>query len=533
MVRQVFAQQSMVENTVAKEIDIAGTVSNVATKVYQEREKSKYISNSTNAQVELNTLSNKYKFDNSNDPYGNLDDYKAERDAIFEKYGDQIAPMYRADFYNKKTQMVGQDDVNFETWATKQNVQNIGTDISNVMKADMNMANTDGIAYGSGETDDVNTLMKYQTNFQNIEEIGAGVLNEQQMGSVRQEYAQKYLTNFIDGVITSNPLKAKELLEDPTIKGSLTQENHTRLSKAANTRFNNLGKIKAENDILNSLKNGNNLIAESMNRNLSMEEIEEAATAGNLNKQAKNVLYKMNGFTATERPKNTPETRAQIAQGGMQVRDELTAFTSKKEKSAKDYQDMSNKIYDAMDKGYLTIKQGNQMLTTFVGDYADQYQTEMENYNNDVLKIDTDIGYAGIEKFYDEKVDASRNWFFDEDTDVQIANSNNKIKLYDMYTYSLNEEAGAMGMTIAELSQQDAQVKQKVLTRAFESAKMLYASGVSGREIRDAIEADNIIADNTQKEIRVNSQAAIDKVYAEPTTPVELNKEDSDFLNNL
>lgn len=533
MVRQVFSQQTVTDSVAKQSANYADIGLQVATKVHNQREKSNYINNASQAQVELNTLNNKYRTDNSNSPYNNLDDYKSERDGIFEKYADNISPAYRANWFDKKAQLVAQDDISFETWATKQNAANVITDIQSVVKSDMNIANSDGMAYGSDDTNDLTSLMKYNDSIQNLDAMGDGVLTTQQSSKIKQEYSQKYLTNFVNGVIETNPLKAKELLNEKSVKSGLTNENYTKLSKAADTRFNNMSKINSENEILRSIKNGNSLVAESVNRNLSVEEIEEASKVGNLTTQAKNVLYKMNGLKPITSAKDSKESRSIIAQGGMDIRNDLTVFTSKEEKTAKDYQKMQNKIYTAMDKGYITLKQGNEMLTTFVGGYAEQYQQEMENYNQDVLKIDTNIGYAGIDKYFDEKIDASRNWFFDEDKDVQITNSNNKIKLFDMYTYSLSQEASAMGMTIDQLSQQPIETKQKVLTKSFENAKMLYASGVSGREIKDAIEADNIISDSTQKEIRVRSQATVDKAYTQPTKPVELNTEDQDFLNNL
>lgn len=231
------AQGQMRENiqVVAKDDpDYAGAVLGAAAKVHDKNEKSKIISGVSQANLEINDLTNRYRIENEGNPMKNIDEYQTEMDGIFDRYGEDIGTLYQGEWYNKKQNLSSQNMQSMQNWSFKQNAVNSQNRINGGIQDSIALANLDGKKFGAGEVDG-NALMRFLDSEGEIASLGPD-LGEESTKTLMQNYERDYISSFITGTAESNPEKAQEILDSDQVKDYLDPEDFANIQKTINTK---------------------------------------------------------------------------------------------------------------------------------------------------------------------------------------------------------------------------------------------------------------------------------------------------------
>lgn len=503
------------------------TIGNFASKVYKDNANAKYSKLSSDARVKLNDLNNEYKNQYKSDPDAGMEEYKQKRKDLMDGYYNQLEPMSRGQWMANQNDIFAKDDISLSNWSLKQKQVNTAADVENVASNNYMIAKTNGIQLANGDITQMDVMMAAQEASKEIEVAAGDILSEQELTKVKAEFGRKYMASSIDGVIEGNPLQALEMLEDPEIIKVIGDKARTDLISSANSRIKNLNNIKVQQEAFDNMKQSDSLVKDSLERNLSLGEIESRSKG--MSTQLKNYVLKMNGLKTDSAKVSTSEKARQNSQ----LYADLATFTDKSDKTAKDYREMQEKVYKAMDSGAIKQAKGQEIIDGYISDYANQYEKEMKNFNKDVLDIDTGLGYNNIQKYIDDNIDFSR-WYTNESDEELLRIDQNKIKMYEIYAGQLSREASSRGMSLSQLSQLPTTEKESILSKAMNNAKIEYANGISTFEVESLQQANNVIELNKQTTIRQQNQKVIDQSYTRPVQePQELNSEDQDFLNNL
>lgn len=209
----------------------------IGAEIIRQGQEAKINENMSKAQIELSALENKYQIDFENDPLGGMDEYKQNRQAIFDNLGEQISPLYRKYWNDAARKITLQNDATQQGWALKQTRVNTVKAVNASMKNNFLQANLDGQKFGKSDESEINAYINFENSKSALAAFGNKNLGETTTTSMLSGYGKDYMKSFISGVAESNPKKAAELLASDQVKGMFksdeidTMENIVRKSQ--------------------------------------------------------------------------------------------------------------------------------------------------------------------------------------------------------------------------------------------------------------------------------------------------------------
>lgn len=209
----------------------------IGAEIMRQGQEAKINENMSKAQIELSALENKYQIDFENDPLGGMDEYKQNRQAIFDNLGEQISPLYRKYWNDAARKITLQNDATQQGWALKQTRVNTVKAVNASMKNNFLQANLDGQKFGKSDESEINAYINFENSKSALAAFGNKNLGETTTTAMLSDYGKDYMKSFISGVADSNPKKAAELLASDQVKGMFksdeidTMENIVRKSQ--------------------------------------------------------------------------------------------------------------------------------------------------------------------------------------------------------------------------------------------------------------------------------------------------------------
>lgn len=209
-------------------------LADIGQKLIANSQEAKITENVSKAQLDLAALNNQYQIDNQGDPFKNLDSLKEDQQAILDKYGDDVSPLFRRQWNQQAQTLTAHSDATNQAWGFEQTRKNSVLSINNSMLNNYTLANNAGAAFGQSNSTDVMTALNYEQSRQNLQDLGNRTIGETATTEQLLKYKEDYAKSFLSGVAESNPNKAAQLLDDENIKGMFTSEQRDELVDVIN-----------------------------------------------------------------------------------------------------------------------------------------------------------------------------------------------------------------------------------------------------------------------------------------------------------
>jgi hypothetical protein len=435
--------------------------------IIKENQQAKITENFSMAQLDINQLAMKYQTEYEGDPFGGMKKFQEARDKIIEGYGNDISPFFKKPWQQDTRNLAMTNDATMETWAYKQTKVNTVNSINRSIKNNMSQAMVDGQNFGNSDEDEIGTFLNFGQAKAQLVGFADQNLGSETATKMLEDYDGDYLKSFMSGVSDSDPLKALRLMERDDVKGSFKdQKQYMSMKEAIESRALNVQEINGQKQILNALKQENSVLAKSLEAPISYADLQEQFSATEMSSYAKNYFMKANGYTKSDG--STKLSNSEQLQFKTDLYDQITQTVSNPELTAADVSALQEKVYQGMDNNALTESEGinylNQITAPLASGKEEQYSKFQIGKNN---PFQDNIGFSGIQKIYEDQIaipPAEGEEEVGEQT--KLMNNQNKVKLYDYFMSSLEEQAGSYGVTIAQVPTLGKPQQRKLYTDA-------------------------------------------------------------------
>lgn len=468
-ITQVAAQEPVQQDS-----GIIGIAADIGQQIIRVNQEAKITENFSKAQVELQRLNTQYQIDYESNPMGGLKELKKARDDVFNNLGNEISPFFKRNWQDNIRGLSMKDDLATEAWAMAQTRKNTVKSINETIKADLSRAAVEGENFGNSDSDEIETMLNYAASKSKLMEFGDRNLGAETTTQLLETYDDDYLKTFISGVSQSNPLKALRLMDDEAVKKSfIDQRQYMDMRDAIENRALNVQEIMGDKQVLNILRDENNLLTRSMEGNVSYADLQSAFSAQpGMSEAAKSYFMKANGYTGNGSSAKLSPSEKMSAK--VQLHSAITELVSSENLTAQDIAEAQTVIFSSLDKGVLNTEEAGLYLGQIVSPLATQKEEQLKTFSVNSI-IHPDMGFKGLEKIYTDHIEMKPN---KGEKDVgpltKAANDANKVKLYDYYMISLVENARSYGVDVANIKQLDKTQQRKLYAQAQNDAIKLY-----------------------------------------------------------
>lgn len=452
-------------------------------KIIAAGQEAKITENFSAAQLDLHKLNQQYQIDNEANPFAGLDGLKEKRDEILSSYGEQISPFFRKQWQDSARGLATKDDMATETWAYAQTKKNTVTSINTSIKNNLSQAALDGENFGNSDTDEIGSMLNYAQSKKQLAGFGDKHLGAETTTALLQDYDGDYLKTFISGVADSNPLKALRIMERDDVKSSFTRKDqYLSMKKAVETRALQVDKINGEKQVLGVLKDENALLTKSLTDNVSYADLQSefsrlSAAGTPMSAEAQSFFMKANGYES----RAGKLTQSEQLQQKAQLYSDMTELLKQDKMTSQDVAGFQKKIYAGMDNGSLNEQEGANFLNQIVAPLVGQKEEQFGTFSQDHW-FSPDVGFGGVQEVFDKELavplpdtgvttDKTEQGTIDS---VNATNNANKVKLYDYYMNSLQQQAETVGVPLADISKLNKTQQRKLYADAQAEALRLF-----------------------------------------------------------
>lgn len=247
--------------------------------------------------------------------------------------------------------------------------------------------------------------------------------------------------------ISANPAVALDMLSDDSFKWGEKGIDTERYKQTALASMKNADNKRLISQIQSNRKAASDLISQSQERQLSIDEINKAVPEES--KELRALLYDMNGYAIEDGAVKLSDEQKAIVTADLYGR--AATLANNKNTSIGDWQQLEKDIYSAMKKGGgLSKAEGMKILNTIATPYINSYKDKLEDAEAFKL-FDTNYGFGQVEKlienrglnkkFSDKKYpnDAAREL-------LEASQARQKIKVYKAYNDNLESLLQEKGM---------------------------------------------------------------------------------------
>jgi hypothetical protein len=343
--------------------DVGLKIVEVAGNIMKQNAEAKIVENLSNAQLDLNALTNQFQIDNEADPKIKTPEYEAQMKEIFDKYGASIPSNYRYAWDEKTRELSQKNALANQTWAMKQTQVNTKNSINASMRNNFQQAYIDGQNFANGDGSIIDAMANFATSKKALIEFGDKNLGIVTTESILKEYDNDSLKSFLSGVIQSNPQKGESFLQDEKVMEKLSPDDMKSMHEFARSRAKQL-ETKNLVDTEEAESNVMELINSDADFYTKRVQLDRAELEGKISKplaaKARRVLSSEKAIDAVTQSPLMGEIVNQIydinAKAGINDKDYLIGV-----------QNIKNRILEAQESGELNSvdasKLNNQMRT--------------------------------------------------------------------------------------------------------------------------------------------------------------------------
>lgn len=390
--------------------------------IKSDQEKTKIDSFQTDANLELNDITNNWRVQNESDPTNPeaLNNLNSQYEDVFSKYREQIDPIARRQWDDIARNIKGQYDLNNQKWGFKQSQLNAENYIKNSMSNYYKMASNYGV---DGDVDGF--LSTLSSGYNQMLDNGARVLGVETAASLLNNFEENSSQSFINGLAETSPEQAMELLKDPRLGAMLGKEKQKTLTNLMKNQIRalnyqkKLNEFNMQNDVINAINSVDDPVAQYH----ILEANKDSLSPAFYKKQLK-IINKDRSINA--------EDRASFVGG---VNDTLLDLQTNENLSDEEMLDKANGLLDLLDDGYekgyinkktYTIMQ-NKVRNKLIFPRQNNQRAINVKFNNDVAIMREQIKNLG---FYRNGALNDIVSFMDSD---EYENARNKTKVLDEF----------------------------------------------------------------------------------------------------
>lgn len=451
--RETENYRSSVQQVTENPSQIGQTLAGIGQKLIAENQEAKITENFSKAQLDIQKLNQDYQIKNEGNPFAGLEDLKQKRSDILKTYGDEISPLFQKGWNDSARGLAAKDDLTTEAWAFTQTKKNTVTSINTSIKNNMSQAALDGENFGNSDTDELGSMLNFAQSKKRLMGFADKHLGSETSTTLLEDYDGDYLKSFISGAAQSNPLKALRMMDREDVKSSFTRKDqYLSMRKAVQERALNVDKINSENQVLGVLKDENSMLTKSLDTNVPYADLQKEFSRLDdngtpMSSAAQSFFMKANGYASREGKLSQSEQLKNKAD----LYSDMTQLMGQDSMSSKDVAGFQERIYKGMDNGSLTEKEGtgflNQLVSPLVGQKEEQFKTFSDN-----SWIAPDVGFGGVQEIFKRDIEIEpRPGEKKVGSLTEGINNANKVKLYDYYMTSLQEQAQSYGVQLADI----------------------------------------------------------------------------------
>lgn len=440
----------------------------ITQQILVQRQEAKITQGISEVGLELGKLENQYRIDFEHDPMGGLDKFKNDRQAIFDKYGDNVSPLFRKQWNDQTRQIATRNDAVQQAWGLKQSRINTIDSVNDTMKNNFRQAMNDGQSFGLSDETEIEAFVNYGTAMENIEQFAAKNLGRETAEGMMETYEEDYLKSFISGVAETNPHKGLKLLNDENVKnGFVDPKQYLTFKKGVEARVKRADAALKQKTKASSMSKTNSMLKEI--GNMGYAEMQQRFSEFNVSPEAQAFYEDVNGYTS--------QKKALGAEEKADLKNKFHIFMSeiigKDDLTNDDIQLLQDSVYAGMRKSALSKNEGYALLNDLLEpvietqqNRADQFETGKWNPFQNNLGLDTlnqEIAkVSGIDRV-------------EKPTKEQTFNHNkNTNMMYDVYLQSLQQQAKERNVKISGLTSLPYSEEVKVYNKALDTAKKTF-----------------------------------------------------------
>lgn len=238
--------------------------------------------------------------------------------------------------------------------------------------------------------------------------------------------------------ISANPAVALDMLSDDNFKWGEKGIDTERYKQTALASMKNADNKRLIGQIQSNRKAASELLTQSQERQLSIDEINKAVPE--TSKELRALLYDMNGYDIEEGALKMSDAQKAVASADIYGR--AVALANNPNTSIGDWQQLEKDVYSAMKKGgALTKAEGQKILNTIATPYMDAYKDRLEDAES-FRFVGPNYGFGQVERLVD---DLGLNENFSEKKykdktlreNLKGQQAREKIKIYQAYGSNL------------------------------------------------------------------------------------------------
>lgn len=484
----------------------------IANQIVEQGQRSKMAESASQAQLEVSALQDQYQIDFQSDPMGGIDKYRNDRQGIYDAHFKGISPLFKRDWTALTRKIGTRNDAVQQAWALRQTRNNTIRSVNTSIKNALLQASNDGRAFGLSDEKEIDFFVNGQTHMENIRRGAEGLLGENDLNDMLGTGLQDYVKTGISSTSETNPIKAAQLLKSDLIAESFNSpEERSKMTKAVNARALNFQEIQGENETLNIITDNTSLLA----RSVQGEKIGYAPLLAALEGKSKFVrdfFMRANGYK--EKGKRISPSQ------GLQVKADLYAALSgagrEENLPPAALTKLEDKIYQAMDNGALTKKEGNTFLNGLLQPLVENKKEFLSGFSTGVWNpFRENTGFTNIQDALE-----GINIPPPEDGELgilgQTVNNQNTVALFDFFTSALEAAAQNRGIQIGDLLQLDRSERTDVFAKAQRKAVSDLLLQKTGNRPPDGATFSDIVTsleNGVQAEQRVVANQIVNDAY--------------------
>ena len=446
-------------------------------KTLVDQQKIRIDTNATRGRAEADELVRQLQLEYQRTP--NSAEYKAKLhdglNEIWKKYGQDVDPLMQGQWAQMTNKLnMAYDDASNQ-WAFKQRQENAKFDLAEGMNANYNLAYSHGQNNNTGAA-----LLDLDYSYNQMRTNIAQSLGEAEADKLLKDYKKQYVKSYIDGQMQNNPEGALQTLNNKDVARVFDGEREVgEMKNYAINKLANLKKQAKYKNILAGIQQGNGLINASINKNLSLEEINSLMPEG-ASEDYKNYIYSLNGYKKQGAGKGGSGKLGDDEKviEAADIYEQLSMLLANKDKATvEDFNQVQNNVYKALNNKSLTKAEGQKIINQIMGPMADAWQNNLKDLNEGGFgkKGDPVGANAVIDSLENEGI-LKKVKSGDKKTKeaLQAANSQIKVKAYQYFYDELNkaiQESGGRYNSIADvIDDNDRAQKRAILQKAQDAA---------------------------------------------------------------
>lgn len=419
------------------------------------------------ASLELNQLSNDYRIKYEGDPTAGIQEYREARNAIFEKYGENVSPLLKGAWNESVNKLTASNDAKQEGWAYEQSYKNKVTYTNKTMENYLSQASLDGQSFGSNETTAVEAFTNYGLAQQQLEEYGTKNLGSETTAGMLEGFEGDYIKTFVSGAIETNPERGLKLLEDERVQQSMKPQEWLKFKSAAESRAKQVYKNQQQGSVLAGIKSASAIAASGGKMGYA------ALQQADLSDEAREYFETLNGFTGSgKRGGYSAEDKAALKMG---VFNAVASLQKEEDVDAGSVRVVQDAIFKGMNKGAFGQEEGLDLIKQIVDPLVDGKEKAMGDYGTYHPFADS-IGFDGVEEFYEDNVKLKPTEKMTPTTKKAIETQNvmAQANLYDTYYGTLRAKAELAGIPVADVPKLPRVQREKIYSEAQSEAQNIF-----------------------------------------------------------